>query len=238
MMISGRGADTTHHRIRYLISGPAYCGAGSATAFDSSRQITVKLYITIPSPFARKCRIVAREKGLADRIEELVVDPYASDPALVAVNPIVQVPTLVAGDGQPISDSPVICEWLDVHGSGPRLLPLEGDERWRVKRLETLGNAALEMGVKRVLELRRPEQERSGSWIARWTDGLCRALDEIEATAPSADTVDMGTITSAVAATWIGFRHPDIDCSGGRPKLTALRDALEQRSSFVETRPV
>lgn len=197
----------------------------------------MKLYITAPSPFARKCRIVAREKGLADRIEEIVVDPYASDPALVAVNPIVQVPTLVAGDGQPINDSPVICEWLDVHGSGPRLLPADGSERWRVKRLETLGNAALEMGVKRVLELRRPEHERSGSWIARWTDGLHRALDAIEATAPMPDALDMGTITAGVAATWIGFRHPDIDWSGGRPQLTALREALEQRSSFVETRP-
>lgn len=49
----------------------------------------MKLYITAPSPFARKCRIVAREKDLVDRIEEIVVDPYASDPALVAVNPIV-----------------------------------------------------------------------------------------------------------------------------------------------------
>ncbi len=197
----------------------------------------MKLYITTPSPFARKCRIVAREKGLADRIEEIVVDPYASDPALVAVNPIVQVPSLVVEDGQAINDSPVICEWLDVHGSGPRLLSPEGSGRWRVKRLETLGNAALEMGVKRVLELRRPEHERSASWIARWTDGLSRALDAIEATAPAPGDVDMGTITAAVAATWIGFRHPDIDWSGGRPKLTALREALEQRSSFVETRP-
>jgi len=197
----------------------------------------MKLFITTPSPFARKCRIVAREKGLADQIEEIVVDPYAGDPALVAVNPIVQVPTLVAGNGQPISDSPVICEWLDVHGSGPRLLPANGPERWRVKRLETLGNAALEMGVKRVLELRRPEQERSASWIARWSDGLSRALDAIEATALAPDALDMGTITAGVAATWIGFRHPDIDWSGGRPRLTALREALEQRSSFVETRP-
>lgn len=143
----------------------------------------------------------------------------------------------MAGDGQPINDSPVICEWLDVHGSGPRLLPAEGSERWRVKRLETLGNAALEMGVKRVLELRRPEHERSASWISRWTDGLHRALDAIEATVPTADAVDMGTITAGGAATWVGFRHHDIDWSGGRPRLTALREALEQRSSFIETRP-
>ena len=33
----------------------------------------MKLYITTPSPFARKVRIVAREKGLSDRIEEIKV---------------------------------------------------------------------------------------------------------------------------------------------------------------------
>ena len=47
----------------------------------------------------------------------------------------------------------------------------------------------------------------------------------------------MGTITAAVAATWIGFRHPDFDWAAGRQRLVALREALEMRASFVETRP-
>ena len=59
----------------------------------------MKLYITAPSPFARKVRIVAREKGLSDRIEEIATDPYADAPDLFASNPIVQVPALIAADG-------------------------------------------------------------------------------------------------------------------------------------------
>ena len=132
--------------------------------------IVMKLYITHPSPFARKCRIVACAKGLIERIEEIAVDPYANAPELLASNPIVQVPTLIADDGLPISDSPVICEYLDALGSGPSLLPPEGPERLRVRRMETQANAALEMGVKLLLELRRPEGERSPSWMARWTE--------------------------------------------------------------------
>lgn len=197
----------------------------------------MKLYITIPSPFARKCRIVAREKGLIDRIEEVAVDPYANAPELLASNPVVQVPTLIAEDGLPISDSPVICEYLDALGEGPRLLPAGGPERLRVRRLETLGNQALEMGVKLVLELRRPEHERSPSWIARWTGNMARALDALEAAAPDPGGIDMGVITAGVAATWIGFRHPGFDLAGGRPRLTALQAALEARPSFAETRP-
>lgn len=197
----------------------------------------MKLYITAPSPFARKCRIVAREKGLIDRIEEIAVDPYANAPELLASNPIVQVPTLIAEDGLPLTDSPVICEYLDALGAGPRLLPADGPDRLRVRRLETLGNAALEMGVKLLLELRRPETERSPSWMARWTENMGRALDALEAAAPDPDRLDMGVITAGVAVTWIGFRHPGFDLGGGRPGLMALQAALEQRPSFAETVP-
>jgi glutathione S-transferase len=198
----------------------------------------MKLYITAPSPFARKCRIVAREKGLIDRIEEIAVDPYANAPELLTSNPIVQVPTLIAEDGLPISDSPVICEYLDALGTGPRLLPPDGPERLRVRRLETLGNQALEMGVKLLLEKRRPEAERSPTWIARWTINMARALDALEATAPAPDPLDMGVITAGCALTWIGFRHPDFDWKTGRPRLVTLQAALEARPGFRETHPV
>ena len=195
----------------------------------------MKLYITVPSPYARKCRIVAREKGL--EVEEIVADPYANAPELLASNPLVQVPALIAADGQPLTDSPVICEYLDELGGGPRLLPADGAERLRVRRLETLANGALEMGVKLVLEKRRPEHERSPSWIERWTTNMGRALDALEAAAPDADRLDMGVITAGVAVTWIGFRHPDFDWKTGRPGLVALQAALEARPSFRQTRP-
>lgn len=195
----------------------------------------MKLYISTPSPFARKCRIVALERGVA--VTEVVADPYADDPALLAANPIVQVPTLIAMDGLPISDSPVICEYLDGLKPGPRLLPADGPDRLRVRRIETFGNALLDQGVKRVLELRRPESERSPSWVARWTAGMQRTLDVVEASNLQPDPLDMGVITVGVALTWISFRHPDIDWKAGRPSLVALQSALEQRPSFIETAP-
>ncbi|GAA0382666.1 glutathione S-transferase [Brevundimonas terrae] len=197
----------------------------------------MKLYITTPSPFARKVRIVAREKGLSDRIEEIVVDPYANAPELLDTNPVVQVPTLIAEDGLALNDSPVICDYLDRVGSGDRLLPQDNANWLRVKRLETLGNQALEMGVKLVLEKRRPEHERSPMWIERWTANMGRTLDALEAETLSADVIDMGSITAAIAVTWIGFRHPDYDWKAGRPKLVAFQTAMEARESFKDTYP-
>ena len=197
----------------------------------------MKLYITTPSPYARKVRIVARERGLADRVEEIAVDPYGNAPELLATNPIVQVPTLIAQDGLPLTDSPVIADYLDGLGDGPRMTPADGAERWAVKRMETLANSALEMGVKLLLEMRRPEHERSPSWMARWTDNMGRALDALEAAAPDVDRFDMGVLTAGVAVTWIGFRHPDYDWKMGRPNLVAMQAALEARPSFIDTYP-
>lgn len=195
----------------------------------------MKLYMTGTSPFARKCRITARVKGVA--LEEIAADPYANAPELMACNPIVQVPSLVAEDGLPINDSQAICEYLDAVGTGPRLLPADGPARLRVRRLETHGNAALEMGVKLLLELRRPDGERSPTWIARWTTHLGRALDALEAARPDAAALDMGVITAGVALDWIDFRHPDYDWKTGRPNLVALQAALEALPSFADTRP-
>src|SRR5690606_27857406 len=164
------------------------------------------------------------------------VDPYGNAPELMATNPIVQVPTLIAQDGLPLTDSPVIADYLDGLGAGPRLTPANGAERWAVKRVETLANSALEMGVKLLLEMRRPEQERSPSWMARWTLNMGRALDALEAAAPDAEQLDMGVLTAGVAVTWIGFRHPDYDWKTGRPNLVALQTALEQRPDRKSTR--
>jgi hypothetical protein len=116
-------------------------------------------------------------------------------------------------------------------------MPHDGPDRWRGKRIETLGNAALEMGVKLVLEKRRPEHERSPSWISRWTENMGRALDALEAADLRAEPLDMGVITAGVAVSWIGFRHPDYDWKTGRPGLVALQIALEQRASFIDTAP-
>lgn len=195
----------------------------------------MKLYITAPSPFARKCRIVAREKGLA--VEEVFVDPYTNAPELLVSNPVIQVPSLIAADGLPVNDSPVICEYLDSLGNGPRLLPTDGPERLRVRRIEVMAGGLLEMGVKLVLEKRRPETERSPSWMARWANNMDRALDALEASDLRPDGIDMGNLTAVVAITWLELRHPDVDWSTGRPGLVALRDTLESRPSFAATRP-
>ena len=196
----------------------------------------MRLYYSPASPFARKCRIVIREKGLDGMVEEVVADPYADDPLLLEANPIAQVPALVTDDGLTLPDSPLICGWLDAYSGRPRLLP-EGDAYWKVRRRETLADGVLELAVKIVLERRRPEGERSASWIERWTRGVHRGLDVAERGTLEPDPLDLGGIAMGVVGPYLSFRLPEIDWRADHPKLAALCEALAKRPSFQATAP-
>ncbi len=196
----------------------------------------MKLYYSPASPFARKCRILIREKGMLAGVEEIRADPIKGGEELGAVNPMMQVPALIDDAGIVWTDSPLICQRLDAQGEGPRFIP-DGEARWGVLRREVIADGAMELGVRWRLELLRPEGERSSNWIARWRDGLLRSLDAAEAQAPQSAALDLAAIANICALTWLDLRHPDLAWREGRPKLAGLQQTLEQRPSFRETAP-
>lgn len=198
----------------------------------------MKLFISLTSVFARKVRVVVREKGLLDRIEEIVSLPVDSAPELVAVNPISQIPALVDDKGVPWSDSSLISAWLDTQGEGPRLLPEANSEAyWRVRRVETSASGLAEMMARIVYENRRPETERSPSWLKRWQDNLLRGFAHADTLCPVPDEFDMGTLSLGVAATFCDFRLPHLDWRSLAPRIAALQTELEKRPSFIDTYP-
>ena len=71
----------------------------------------------VNSPYTRKCRVLVREKWIAD-VEEVMVNALDNPPELLAVNPLGKVPALVTRDGGVLCDSPLICEYLDALGEG------------------------------------------------------------------------------------------------------------------------
>lgn len=195
----------------------------------------MRLYFSPASPFARKCRILIREKSLTARVEEIRADPIGGDSALNAVNPIGQVPALVDDAGVCWTDSPLICAYIDTLAA-PRFIP-EGEGRWDVLRREVLADGIMELGVKWRLEMVRPEAERSPSWMARWRDGVVRALDGAEQLSWRPVPLDLGAVAMVSALTWLDLRHAALAWREGRPKLAALQTTLEQRQSFRDTAP-
>src|SRR3546814_5307332 len=97
----------------------------------------MKIYFSPASPFVRKCLVAAAELGLpADSIEKLpsAAHPVNRDQSIIKSNPLGQVPTFIADDGQMMADSRVVCEYLDDLAKG-NLFPKDAT-RWEVLRSE------------------------------------------------------------------------------------------------------
>ena len=202
----------------------------------------MKLFMSPTSVFARKVRIVAREKGLMPQIEEIARVPLEAATDLVAVNPLSQIPALIDDDGTAWTDSGLIAARLDSLAEGPRLLPDYGSEAyWRVRRIETAASGLNEMMAKIVYENRRPETERSPAWLKRWEEGLMRGFAVVEAQicigSPDAAQFDMGTLSLAASATFCDFRLGHIDWRAVAPRAAAVQAELEKRQSFIDTYP-
>jgi glutathione S-transferase len=199
----------------------------------------MKLFYAAPSPFARKVRVLIAEKRLTD-INLITVSPFDLPPELVAINPLSKVPALQISEGDVLYDSPVICEYLDGIGDGPRMIPPEGPERWTVLRRHALADGLMETTLALALEInRRPEYERSPQWIGRWCATMQRSVDALEAEIDSfGPERDMGHIAVGCALAYLDLRaSAHIAWRNGAPKLAAWFATFEQRPSMQSTKP-
>jgi glutathione S-transferase len=196
------------------------------------------LYHSPTSPYARKARVLIRERALLSEVEEIDVAPL-SDPAnLRAANPLGKVPALKRPNGAALFDSPVICAYLDGMGPHPRLLPLEGEEHWRVRRLEALADGVMDCALSLRIEDVRDQSVRNGDWIARWRRSIANALDEAAQDVQHAPPAfDLGAISLACALGYLEFRHAALAWRQGCPRLAAWCDAHAARDSMRQTAP-
>lgn len=194
-----------------------------------------RLYSSPTSPFVRKCRIVAIEKGLNKRIVQKQQNPFIEDPDFVLANPVAQIPVLEMGD-KIITDSALICAWLDAHGEGPRLIP-DGEAQWDVRQREMFADGVQQCGIRLRIENLRDPDRRWSDWVERLHRGVQRGFDRVEAMLPDESVFDLGVINAVIAASYISYRHPSIDWRTGRPRLVARVEMLEQRPSFIATLP-
>jgi len=90
------------------------------------------LYDRQGTPNAARIRIVIAEKGLEGAIEYRTVDLIDAEqkrPEFLAMNPIGKTPVLVLDDGQPLSESVAITEYLDKLDGRPVLTGTGARER-------------------------------------------------------------------------------------------------------------
>lgn len=197
----------------------------------------MKLIYAGPSPYSRKVRIVIAEKNLDDDIQFVPCNPFEDAPDLRAANPLGKVPVLILNDGATLYDSPVICEYLDSLGQEPRLLP-EGEAGWTVRRRHALADGLLDAAFNIVIERRRPETERSISWLDRWNGTIDRALAHVDAEIDSLGAEPtLAHIAFGCALGYLDFRLPGRPWRGAYPNAAAWFEAFSERPSMVATKP-
>jgi glutathione S-transferase len=190
------------------------------------------------SPFGRKVKIAAAVLGLMDRIAVETVDTAAADGPLRRDNPLGKIPVLIPDGAEPIFDSRVIVEYLDILAGGGRLIPAEPRERIAVLTLQAVGDGMMDAGVLRRYEThRRGPGERSASWDADQAGKIARALAVLEARPPAEGRVRIGEIAVACALGYLDFRFEGA-WRADHPRLVAWLAAFDGAvPAFAATTP-
>ncbi|HJY37524.1 MAG TPA: glutathione S-transferase [Steroidobacteraceae bacterium] len=197
----------------------------------------MKLLYQTHSPYARKALVFAHEAGLARQIEVVhhETSPTRRNEHVFAANPLGKVPVLVRPGQSPIFDSDVICAYLDTLHSGRKLIPQEGESRWRALRLQAVAQGLADAGIQLRWEtVRRPEALRYPPLADGYTQKLIASYDWIEQQLDADAPLHVGHIALATCLDWLEFRElPGF--REGRPRLAVWFDAFAQRPSMRAT---
>jgi maleylacetoacetate isomerase len=150
----------------------------------------MKLFTYWRSQAAYRVRIALALKGLAMEkvsLDLLAGDQFASD--YQKLNPEGAVPTLIDGEGQPLTQSLAILEYLDEKYPDPPLLPQELRARAHARAIAQMvamdAHPFIVPRVRKYLEeeLHIGETARA-TWVRHWLDQGSRAVEEVLARDP------------------------------------------------------
>ena len=161
------------------------------------------------SPFTRRVAIALTLAGYT--FEHRAWSVGADFDRIREYSPLGRVPVLVLDDGEVLTESPLILDWLEHEAPQLGLLPASGPERREALRLIGLASGAADRGVAMVLErIFHPAPERSTAFLARGTAQVTGALDALDAACAArvgqwlvGGAMTLADITAACYATYL-----------------------------------
>lgn len=201
----------------------------------------MKLLYTVNSPYARKVRIVAAEKHIDIKLQEVVLaDP---DCPVKHYNPLGKVPVLILADDESLYDSRVIAEYLDNRTPLAHLIPKDNSAKSAVRRWEALADGVCDAAVAVMLEQRKVESKQDETFITKQMDKVSRGLralnDELGQNRWCVgDVFSLADIAVGCMLGYINLRFGNlINLSEEYPNLSRLQSILLKRQSFIDTMP-
>ncbi len=196
----------------------------------------MKLLINTTSPYTRIVRIALAEKGQADLTTE-IVDPWGDTPKLLEANPAARVPTLIADDGRPLTESLLILLWLEHQRPTPSLLG--ADPTGAVVRAG-IAMGVIDAAVHTLIGRKITDASFDGAPVGQrrrrsMVDGFARLEADPPAYTDGTPAVDV--ITTVIALDYVDFRFPQAAWLPGLPRLRDLAARLASRASFESSRP-
>lgn len=200
--------------------------------------MSLTLYYSPTSPFARKVRIAAFELGVHDEIELIALNPFEAGADYWAVNPLSKIPSLVTRDGFVLPDSRLILDYLRTLGDA---LEADGANDWANRKRQQLADGVIDAAVSANLEQRREPQLISKNGFDRQLAAVRRTLSFLEAEASQLRT--SGKITAAEISTASALGYLDLRLSNSLvwrnefPRLAHWFSTISQRPSVRDTVP-
>ena len=202
--------------------------------------MTMKLYASPASSFARKIRVLLLEKGVEHELE--LVNLWEPN-QLHDVNPLAKVPALRLDDGRVLISSPLIAEFIDGRYPNPRFIPQDLEGRTEVRRWEALADGSMDAVSATLYEIRfHDEAKRSVAWMDRQRRKFEGGFGTLEAMLGdrawcAGDGISLADVAIACHLGFINLRVPQYFPRDRYPGLTRLWKRMEERDSFKRTAP-
>ena len=200
--------------------------------------MSLTLYYSPTSPFARKVRIAAFELGLQDELQLIALNPFEAGEEYWAVNPLSKIPSLVTRDGFVLPDSRLILDYLRTLGGA---LEADGANDWANRKRQQLADGVIDAAVSANLEQRREPQLISKHWFERQLGAVRRTLAFLEAEAAQLRTSGRITAAEISVASALGYLDlrlsNSLDWRSEFAQLAAWFATISQRPSVRDTVP-
>ena len=141
----------------------------------------MKLYHVKHSPFARKVRILSNVLGIQNKIELINMDVFNAPSSYKKINPLIKVPALEMVNGEMLTNSPFICQYLaQTTPGGQKVFPM-GPELWTALNIQSIADGGAEAAVARRWEMQLRSPDKFDSKIdRRHKDKIENALEYFE----------------------------------------------------------